>query len=60
MQSGTYYVSPTECFLRYLTVPEDEGMALDLRQCAVVILSHLDRLASPYMVQMDSHKVGTW
>ncbi|XP_068082847.1 E3 ubiquitin-protein ligase HERC2 [Anabrus simplex] len=41
-------VSPTECFLRYLQLPEDDTVAVDLKQAAVVIMSHLDRLAAPY------------
>ena len=43
-------VSPTECFLRYLRLPTDDTMQTDLRQCAVVIMSHLDRLAAAYMM----------
>ncbi len=55
-QSGQYIVRPTECFLRYLTLPGDDTMAVDLRQCAVVIMSHLDRLAQPYMLPTDNQK----
>ncbi|XP_054644739.1 E3 ubiquitin-protein ligase HERC2 isoform X2 [Dunckerocampus dactyliophorus] len=40
-------LSPNESFLRYLTLPQDNDLAIDLRQTAVVILAHLDRLASP-------------
>ncbi|XP_046386640.1 E3 ubiquitin-protein ligase HERC2 isoform X3 [Ischnura elegans] len=39
--------SPTECFLRYLELPENDEVCIDLRQTAVVIMSHLDRLAAP-------------
>ncbi|XP_038055580.1 E3 ubiquitin-protein ligase HERC2-like [Patiria miniata] len=42
-------VSPTECFLRYLTLPDDDDASIDLRQAAVIVMSHLDRLAAPYM-----------
>eukprot|EP00058_Branchiostoma_floridae_P025861 XP_002611351.1 hypothetical protein BRAFLDRAFT_73256 [Branchiostoma floridae] len=42
-------ISPTECFLRYITLPEAEDTPVDLRQTAVVIMSHLDRLATPFM-----------
>ncbi|KAK7864133.1 hypothetical protein R5R35_007650 [Gryllus longicercus] len=42
------HVSPTEVFLRYLQLPEDDCAAIDLKQAAVVITSHLDRLAAPY------------
>uniref|UniRef100_A0AAY4E4M2 E3 ubiquitin-protein ligase HERC2 n=1 Tax=Denticeps clupeoides TaxID=299321 RepID=A0AAY4E4M2_9TELE len=40
-------LSPNESFLRYLTLPLDNGLAIDLRQTAVVIMAHLDRLAAP-------------
>ncbi|XP_061894415.1 E3 ubiquitin-protein ligase HERC2-like [Entelurus aequoreus] len=40
-------LSPNESFLRYLTLPQDNELAIDLRQTAVVILAHLDRLACP-------------
>ncbi|XP_028301238.1 E3 ubiquitin-protein ligase HERC2 isoform X2 [Gouania willdenowi] len=40
-------LSPNENFLRYLTLPQDNDLAIDLRQTAVVIMAHLDRLASP-------------
>uniref|UniRef100_A0A3Q2Y7Y6 E3 ubiquitin-protein ligase HERC2 n=1 Tax=Hippocampus comes TaxID=109280 RepID=A0A3Q2Y7Y6_HIPCM len=40
-------LSPNESFLRYLTLPQDNDLAIDLRQTAVVILAHLDRLATP-------------
>ena len=50
-------VSPTECFLRHLTYPENEECAVDLRQSAVVIMSQLDRLASSYLPISASHKV---
>ncbi|XP_041055229.1 E3 ubiquitin-protein ligase HERC2 isoform X4 [Carcharodon carcharias] len=42
-------LSPNECFLRYLTLPQDNDLAIDLRQTAVVIMAHLDRLATPCM-----------
>uniref|UniRef100_A0A3Q3AXX1 E3 ubiquitin-protein ligase HERC2 n=1 Tax=Kryptolebias marmoratus TaxID=37003 RepID=A0A3Q3AXX1_KRYMA len=41
-------LSPNESFLRYLTLPQDNDLAIDLQQTAVVIMAHLDRLASPY------------
>ncbi|XP_064637694.1 E3 ubiquitin-protein ligase HERC2-like isoform X2 [Lineus longissimus] len=50
-------ISPTECFLRYLFLPDDEEMHVDLRQCAVVIMSQLDRLALPYSPPTGSQKV---
>ena len=50
-------VSPTECFLKHLSYPDDEDCAVDLRQSAVVIMSQLDRLASSYLPISASHKV---
>uniref|UniRef100_A0A2C9K806 HECT-type E3 ubiquitin transferase n=1 Tax=Biomphalaria glabrata TaxID=6526 RepID=A0A2C9K806_BIOGL len=49
-------VSPTECFLQHLTYPPEEETAIDLRQSAVVIMSHLDRLAAPYLPVSSTHK----
>ncbi|XP_039600637.1 E3 ubiquitin-protein ligase HERC2 isoform X1 [Polypterus senegalus] len=40
-------LSPNESFLRYLTLPQDNDLAIDLRQTAVVVMAHLDRLAAP-------------
>ncbi|XP_048453850.1 E3 ubiquitin-protein ligase HERC2 [Rhincodon typus] len=42
-------LTPNECFLRYLTLPQDNDLAIDLRQTAVVIMAHLDRLSTPCM-----------
>lgn len=54
-------LSPNESFLRYLILPQDNDLAIDLRQTAVVIMAHLDRLASPYSPpncnSPTSHKV---
>lgn len=54
-------LSPNESFLRYLTLPQDNELAIDLRQTAVVIMAHLDRLATPCMPPLcsspTSHKV---
>lgn len=54
-------LSPNESFLRYLTLPEDSELAIDLRQTAVVVMAHLDRLATPCMPPLcsspTSHKV---
>ena len=40
-------IHPTECFLQYLDIPEDDSVDIDLQQTAVVIMAHLDRLARP-------------
>nr|CAD7427834.1 unnamed protein product [Timema monikensis] len=42
-------MSPTDCFLRYLHLPEDDCVSVDLKQAAVALVSHLDRLATPYL-----------
>ncbi|KAG9492301.1 hypothetical protein GDO78_000687 [Eleutherodactylus coqui] len=42
-------LSPNENFLRYLILPQDNELAIDLRQTAVVVMAHLDRLAAPCM-----------
>lgn len=41
--------SATESFLRFLTLPEQDTTNVDLKQAAVVIVSHLDRLAKPHL-----------
>lgn len=41
--------NPTESFLRFLTLPDDDTANIDLRQAAVVIVSHLDRLAKSHL-----------
>nr|XP_031307020.1 E3 ubiquitin-protein ligase HERC2 isoform X7 [Camelus dromedarius] len=47
-------LSPNESFLRYLTLPQDNELAIDLRQTAVVVMAHLDRLATPCMPPLCS------
>ncbi|GAB0100562.1 Probable E3 ubiquitin-protein ligase HERC2 [Sergentomyia squamirostris] len=41
--------NPTESFLRFLSLPESDTELIDLKQAAVVIISHLDRLAKPHL-----------
>lgn len=41
--------SPTESFLRFLALPDENTAPIDLKQAAVVIVSHLDRLAKPHL-----------
>ncbi|EDO37195.1 predicted protein, partial [Nematostella vectensis] len=48
LPSGAPQVSPVESFLRYLDLPEDESEFVELQYAAVVLISHLDRLAVPY------------
>ena len=40
--------SPTQCYLDYVTLPNDNSTLLDLKQVAAILLSHLDRIATPY------------
>lgn len=49
-------VSPNECFLNCLELPEDDSLLIDLRQAAVVVMAHLDRLAAPYLPQTSPTK----
>ncbi len=56
-QGGLLPPSPTEVLLRYMMLPDDEVMEVDLRQCAVLIMSHLDRLATPFMPPTEAQKV---
>ncbi len=58
-QNGEDVVNPTECFLKFLELPEDETLDLDLRQCAVVLMCYLDRLSLPYMPSSRTNRVGT-
>ncbi|XP_037935505.1 probable E3 ubiquitin-protein ligase HERC2 [Teleopsis dalmanni] len=41
--------STTECFLQFLVLPEEDTGKVDLRKAAVVIISHLDRIAKAYI-----------
>ncbi|XP_015510519.2 E3 ubiquitin-protein ligase HERC2 [Neodiprion lecontei] len=40
---------PCEVLLKHLRLPEDDTVAVDLRKAAVIIMSHLSRLASPLL-----------
>ncbi|CAD6227584.1 GSCOCG00001264001-RA-CDS [Cotesia congregata] len=40
---------PCEVLLKYLILPEDDKVAVDLRKAAVVIMCNLSRLASPHL-----------
>jgi len=42
-------LSPTVSFLRYLHVPDDPDLIVDLQQTAVILLAHIDRLVTPYL-----------
>lgn len=43
-----------ECLLRFLEIPDDDTVSVDLEQGAVIMLCHLDRLASPHMPPLHS------
>ncbi|XP_065403752.1 E3 ubiquitin-protein ligase HERC2-like isoform X1 [Macaca fascicularis] len=47
-------LSPSESFLRYLTLPQDSELATDLRQTVVVVMGHLDRPATPCLPPLCS------
>ncbi|XP_058055381.1 probable E3 ubiquitin-protein ligase HERC2 [Anopheles bellator] len=47
--SDSFQFGPTESFLRFLTLPDNDTTTVDLRQAAVIIVSHLDRLAKPHL-----------
>lgn len=49
----SFAANPIESFLRFVSLPEDESALMDLRQAAVVLISHLDRLAAPYSSQAN-------
>ncbi|XP_021378315.1 E3 ubiquitin-protein ligase HERC2-like isoform X2 [Mizuhopecten yessoensis] len=55
-ESEAYTVSPTDCFLHYLSYPDNVNTPVDLKQCAVVIMSQLDRFSSPYLPPSHSQK----
>ncbi|XP_048589232.1 E3 ubiquitin-protein ligase HERC2 isoform X2 [Nematostella vectensis] len=58
LPSGAPQVSPVESFLRYLDLPEDESEFVELQYAAVVLISHLDRLAVPYTPPSSKQKVS--
>lgn len=45
--------SPTESFLRFLSLSDNEAGNIDLKKAAVVVISHLDRLAQPHLPNYD-------
>ncbi|XP_064481734.1 E3 ubiquitin-protein ligase HERC2-like isoform X2 [Ornithodoros turicata] len=48
-ENGVPIVNPTQCLLGLLSLPDDDSLSVDLRQCAMVIMCHLSRLAAPYL-----------
>lgn len=49
--------SSTQIFLELLEVPEDDTCEIDLKQAAVFIMAHLDRLAIPQIPVVSFNKV---
>lgn len=39
----------TKMFLKFLNFPTDDTAEIDLKQAAVLLLAHLDRLALPHL-----------
>ncbi|XP_012287916.1 E3 ubiquitin-protein ligase HERC2 [Orussus abietinus] len=46
---NTVLPGPCEVLLKYLRLPDDNTVAVDLRKAAVVIMCHLSRLATPLL-----------
>ena len=49
-------VSPTQSFLQYLTLPDDD-VFVDLKQAALIVLCHIDRLAESYKPDDEADQV---
>jgi len=50
-------ITPTESFLRYLALPDDESEFVELQHAAVVLISHLDRLSAPYTPPLSNQNL---
>ena len=48
-------MSATQCFLKYLEYPECEEAPIDLKQAAVIVMSHLDRLSIPHQPALEQN-----
>lgn len=46
-------------FLKFLTMPDDDECEIDLKQSAILLLAHLDRLASPHLPSQLFNKTST-
>lgn len=58
--TGEVSTSPTESFLRFLSLTDNEPGNIDLKKAAVVIISHLDRLVHPHLPNYEcSPEVST-
>ncbi len=52
-------VSATRVFLKYLRYPASEDAPIDLQQAVVVVMAHLERLASPFQPKQDFNTVSS-
>ncbi|KAJ8985747.1 hypothetical protein NQ317_014400 [Molorchus minor] len=52
--------SITKLFLDLLELPEDENCEIDLRQAAVFVMAHLDRLALPHIPPVSFNKSASY
>ncbi len=50
-------VSATQTFLKYLEYPDSDETPIDLKQTAVVVMSHLDRLTIPHQPVLEPNTV---
>ncbi|EDV24531.1 uncharacterized protein TRIADDRAFT_56425 [Trichoplax adhaerens] len=57
--SDSEIVSPTDCFLRFLSLPKDERSLIDFRQAAVIILSYLDKISEPNRPTAENYQLST-
>ncbi|XP_015113813.1 E3 ubiquitin-protein ligase HERC2 [Diachasma alloeum] len=51
---GRLNPGPCEVLLKYLVLPEDDAVPVDLRKAAVVVMCNLSRLASPHMPPLNN------
>ncbi|KAJ8950701.1 hypothetical protein NQ318_012781 [Aromia moschata] len=52
--------SITKLFLDFLELPGDESCEVDLRQAAVFVMAHLDRLAAPHVPPLAFNKSASY
>ncbi|XP_018562377.1 E3 ubiquitin-protein ligase HERC2 isoform X2 [Anoplophora glabripennis] len=55
-EENTVNSSSTKVFLELLELPEDEACEIDLKQAAIYIMAHLDRLATPHIPPLSFSK----
>ncbi|KAF7995498.1 hypothetical protein HCN44_006605 [Aphidius gifuensis] len=46
---------PCEVLLKYLNLPDDDIIAVDLRKAAIIIMCNLSRLSTPYLPPIQTH-----